>query len=128
MFLLSYFPMQLNVALGCVLLVLVVSLLSKQFAGEGSVKYTEWFTQKLNLLLDTAVVKADEGDQNQDPIRAIQSYTTALTIMDTLDYLLANSQDLSTLGQMNVKAFVEHVEDRRLRAVKMAATSGRTTA
>ena len=122
---LTYLPMHINVAIGCVILVLLISVLSNNFTGTANVKYTDWFVKKINMLLDTAVLKAEEGDQNQDPICASQSYTTALTIMDTLEYLVKDPNHLDMLGKMNNRAFSKHVLDQRTLAVRKA--SSRTT-
>jgi len=106
-----------QIAVAAVVLVLVVSLVSNYFAKEYNVRYTKWFTDVVNRLVDTAEHSAARGMQDTDHLIALQDFTTALAIMDSLRKLFRSDEELRKITNMDVHHFVTAVEQRRTAVV-----------
>jgi len=115
----------IKVAVVTVLLVLGATLLSKYFAKNYNVQYTRWFINTMNRLVDTAETSANWGNQDSDPLMALQDYTTALTIMDTLCKIVKH-HELQSSCNINVDAFIKLVDGRRQAVVKLLQNSCHT--
>jgi hypothetical protein len=104
--------MHAKIAAAIVLLVLLVSLGTNYFAKTYKVHYSKWFTHTVNRLVDTAETSNNRGAQDQDPLMALQDYTTALTIIDTLVKIMP-AEELGHMCNLNVNAFLGIVDSRR---------------
>ena len=124
---LALFSPQVNVAIGLVLSVFVLALLSRFLGSSGDVAYSPWFVERVNLLVDTAVQKTDEGLQNNNGIYAVQNFTVAISILETLQAFL-NEQELERLTGMDIRKFTLSVEQLRVstigRTVKPVVAAG----
>lgn len=107
----------IKVAVVAVIAVLVVSLITNYFAKKYNVQYTKWFTDVVNRLVDTAEFSASRGLQDTDRIYALQDYTNALAIIDTLSKIVPDVNELSQMTNMNIQNFTKLAEEHRTAVV-----------
>ena len=120
-----------KVAAGVVFVVLVMSIVTIQFGNHSRVRYTSWFKNTVNSLVDMAESAANRGDQDLDLVMSLSDYTTAVTIMDTLRSIVPDSE-LQDIAQINVQNFMQLLAERRTTVVQeigpIASTPPTTTA
>lgn len=106
-----------KVAAGVVIVVLVMSFVTIQFGNHSRVRYTSWFKNTVNSLVDMAESAANRGDQDLDLVMSLTDYTTAVTIMDTLRSIVPDSE-LQDIAQINVQNFMQLLAERRTTVVQ----------
>lgn len=106
-----------KVAAGVVIVVLVMSFVTIQFGNHSRVRYTSWFKNTVNSLVDMAESAANRGDQDLDLVMSLTDYTTAITIMDTLRSIVPDSE-LQDIAQINVQNFMQLLAERRQTVVQ----------
>jgi|APFre7841882793_1041355.scaffolds.fasta_scaffold00032_21 hypothetical protein len=106
-----------KVAAGVVIVVLVMSFVTIQFGNHSRVRYTSWFKNTVNSLVDMAESAANRGDQDLDLVMSLSDYTTAVTIMDTLRSIVPDSE-LQDIAQINVQNFMQLLAERRTTVVQ----------
>ena len=106
-----------KVAAGVVIVVLVMSFVTIQFGNHSRVRYTSWFKNTVNSLVDMAESAANRGDQDLDLVMSLTDYTTAVTIMDTLRSIVPD-HELQHIAQLNVTNFMQLLVERRQRILQ----------
>ena len=106
-----------KVAAGVVIVVLVMSFVTIQFGNHSRVRYTSWFKNTVNSLVDMAESAANRGDQDLDLVMSLTDYTTAISIMDTLRSIVPDSE-LQDIAQINVQNFMQLLAERRQTVVQ----------
>jgi len=106
-----------KVAAGVVIVVLVMSFVTIQFGNHSRVRYTSWFKNTVNSLVDMAESAANRGDQDLDLVMSLTDYTAAVSIMDTLRSIVPDSE-LQDIAQINVQNFMQLLAERRQTVVQ----------
>jgi len=106
-----------KVAVGVVVVVLVMSFVTIQFGNHSRVRYTSWFKNTVNSLVDMAESAANRGDQDLDLVMSLTDYTAAVSIMDTLRSIVPDSE-LQDIAQINVQNFMQLLAERRQTVVQ----------
>lgn len=112
-----------QIAIFSVLLVFIISFVSNYFSTSYNVQYSEWFIDMAHQLCDTAEMKAARGTQDMDQIVAIQDYTTALTIVDTLHKVVPSNEEISKMCNFDIDKFTTMVNKKRNEVLAAIETS-----